>query len=269
MALSRRNGRIAGTRIAYGVQESMSSTLGEWQAGFGIARWQAWTPAVGDANSGTAEWREWLEGRAHGDPDAQPNVAYLPALLRRRLDRAGRMAVDTAWRCLEGVNSVQVVFGSRHGSFKRTIAMLDVLAREDTVSPSVFSLAVHNSVAGLLSIARGDRGAATALAAGENTLGMCLVEGAGMIAEGAEHVLIVYSEDVVPPPYDELVDTPAVHPFGVSLLLTAGSAPIRCRMQHGVGEPVEAPEAALIRFLIDDADAAVIGVDQSCRLERH
>lgn len=260
---------MAGMRVAYRVQQSMSSMSGGWQNGFGIARWHAWTPGLDDDDSGPAQWRDWLDGGVYGEPDAQPNVGYLPALLRRRLDRAGRMAVDTAWRCLEGVDSVQVVFGSRHGSFKRTFAMLDALAREDTISPSVFSLAVHNSVAGLLSIARGDRGAATALAAGEDTLGMCLIEGAGMIAEGASNVLVVYAEDVVPPPYDELVETPAVHPFGISLLLTAGPAPLRCRVQHGAGKPVEAPEAALIRFLIEEADAAVIGVGQSCRLERH
>jgi len=52
------------------------------------------------------------------------------------------------------------------------------------LSPTLFSLSVHNSVAGLFSIARGDRGAATAMAAGLDSLGLSILEGANMIAGG-------------------------------------------------------------------------------------
>lgn len=231
---------------------------------FGIARWQAWSPGVVDA----AGWAAWLDGD-RTEAKAQPDVSFLPRLLRRRLDRSGRMAMCTAWLCAEGCDSVQLVFGSRHGALERTLTLFEELAREEPMSPTMFSLAVHNSVAGLFSIARRDRGAATALAAGQDTLAICLLEGANMIAEGAVNVLVTYAEDMVPAPYDALVATPAAHPFAISLLLTpVARSALRCRLTCSPDTPAEAPEAALIRFLTKGPGAAVIGVNQPWRLER-
>jgi hypothetical protein len=239
--------------------------LSENGAGFGIARWRAWAPDVAGENS----WRTWSR-RPATDADrtrAKPDVSWLPPMLRRRLDYRGRMALAAAAPCVEGIDSVKAVFGSRHGALNRTVAMLEDLARGEAVSPSAFSLAVHNGVAGLFSIARGDRGPATALAAGEDTLGVCLLEGAGMIAEGADNVLVVYAENAVPDVYREIVDVPSTHPFAVALLLQA-DAPMRCTLAPTAGESAEWPEAALIRFLLNDADDVIVGVNQCFRLER-
>src|SRR5579885_2115193 len=161
---------------------------------FGIARWQAWAPGV----TGPAAWRTWLPHGHCPDPDALPDVSYLPSLLRRRLDRCGRMAVSTAWPCSEGLGSVQSVFASRHGALERTVELLYALSRAETLSPTSFSLSVHNSTVGLFSIARSDRSATTSMAAGEDSLGMSLMEGANLIAAGASHVLVCYADDKLP-----------------------------------------------------------------------
>lgn len=235
---------------------------------FGIARWRAWTPSVGD-DGADGDWGAWLSGEAAADADAQPDVSYLPALLRRRLDNLGRMALCTAWFCAEGLDEFEFVFGSRHGSLSRTADMLVDLANDEPLSPAAFSLAVHNSVAGLFSIARGNRCRATAMAAGLDTLGMSLLEGATLVAEGAPHVIVTYAEDRVPDLYEPLVPTPPAHPFAISLLLTpAADAPLRCLLTPAAERAAEAPEAALIRFLVDAPDASVVGVDQPWRLER-
>jgi hypothetical protein len=180
------------------------------------------------------------------------------------------MALHTAWPCAEGLDSVQSVFASRHGALNRTVELLTALANGEMLSPTVFSLSVHNSVAGLFSIARGDRGAATAMAAGLDTLGLSILEGANMIAAGAEQVLVTYADERIPPPYRQFVPEAANHPFAVSLLLTppAEGAPC-CRLgRHAGPPPDESAEAALIRFLVDDAEQALLGVDQVWRLER-
>jgi len=233
---------------------------------FGIARWQAWAPGVVDVEA----WRNWLPEGACPDPQAQPDVSYLPSLLRRRLDRSGRMALSTAWPCAEGLDSVQSVFASRHGALSRTLELLSNLAEHEPLSPTTFSLSVHNSNLGLFSIARSDRGAATALAAGADSLGMALLEGANLIAEGATQVLVCYSDDLAPPPYDSFPVEDASHrPFAVSLLLTPpDAAPLACRLAHSDAGATETPEAALMRFLVDGAETSVIGVDQPWRLER-
>ncbi|HET7370136.1 MAG TPA: beta-ketoacyl synthase chain length factor [Gammaproteobacteria bacterium] len=236
--------------------------------GFGIARWRAWTPGVAEE----ADWAGWLDGRVSGSADDQPRVDYLPPLLRRRLDRMGRMALHTAWFCAEGLDEFEVVFGSRHGSLGRTADLLADLARGEPLSPSAFSLAVHNSVAGLFSIARGNRCRATAMAAGLDTLGMSLLEGASLVAEGAQHVIVTYAEDRPPPLYESLVAAPQTHPFAISLLLTRqADAPLQCSLAPvapSAGEPREEPEVALVRFLVEGPQAAVVGVDQPWRLER-
>lgn len=231
---------------------------------FGIARWQAWAPGV----TAPAAWQEWLpEGRCP-EPEALPDVSYLPGLLRRRLDRCGRMALSTAWPCTEGLPSVQSVFASRHGALERTVELLNALSRAETLSPTSFSLSVHNSTVGLFSIARSDRGAATAMAAGEDSLGLSLLEGANLIAAGASHVLVCYADDKLPAPYAGTVRDSSHHPFAVSLLLTQpGEAPLTGRLARGSADPSEAPEAALMRFLLG-AEDSVIGVDQPWRLER-
>lgn len=191
-------------------------------------------------------------------------------MLRRRLDRHGRMALATAWPCTEGLSTVPCVFASRHGSLDRTLGLLTALAAGDMLSPTDFSLSVHNSTVGLYSIARGDRAPATAMAAGADSLNMGMIEGANMIAAGAERVLVCYADDVVPEAYRPYIASEPAHtPFSVSLLLTpASDAPLRCRLARHEGEAAEPPESALMRFLTDGTQVSVLGVHQPWRLER-
>jgi hypothetical protein len=221
---------------------------------------------VADADA----WQRWLPEGMSPQPDAQPDVSYLPGLLRRRLDRSGRMALSTAWPCAEGLSSVPCVFASRHGVLERSLELLTALARDEALSPTSFSLSVHNSNLGLLSIARGDRAAATAVAAGPDSLGMGLLEGVNLIAEGADKVLVCYADDNVPAAYAPFVHEDASHrPFAVSLLLTQPEDAVRrCRLSPSDAAPDEVPEAALMRLLLEVSDSAIVGVDQPWRLER-
>ncbi|MGH8372902.1 MAG: beta-ketoacyl synthase chain length factor [Gammaproteobacteria bacterium] len=243
-----------------------SVQLTDYTEFFGIARWRAWTPGISDSQ----DWQRWIEGRLAPAPDDQPDVSYLPGLLRRRLDRPGRMALHTAWPCVEGLDSVQLVFASRHGALHRTVDMLTALANDEVLSPTLFSLAVHNSTAGLFSIARGDRSAATAMAAGLDTLALSILEGANMVSEGAPNVLVTYTDDIAPEPYREHIADPATLPFAISLLLTpATDASLRCRLGRDSGPtPEQAPETALMRFLLEDTAQVVLGASQNWQLER-
>ncbi|MGH8379096.1 MAG: beta-ketoacyl synthase chain length factor, partial [Gammaproteobacteria bacterium] len=65
--------------------------MSEHAGDFSISRWCAWAPGVVDR----ADWGGWIAGK-RSDGGEQPDVSFLPALLRRRLDRVGRMALHVA-----------------------------------------------------------------------------------------------------------------------------------------------------------------------------
>lgn len=239
---------------------------GENIGGFSISRWRAWAPEMESA----ADWDAWLAGKAQNAADAQPDVSQLPALLRRRLDRLGRMALHTVWPCLDGLAAAHFVFASRDGSLARTLELLAALAHDEPLSPAIFSVSVHNGTTGLCSIARGDRSAATAVAAGRDSLAMGLLEAACQVSAGAEHVVMCYADQSLPPPYDTAPGRGAQHAaFSISLLLEP-AAPERecCRLIPCAERATENPEAALLRFLVEHTASTIIGADQGWRLER-
>jgi hypothetical protein len=94
------------------------------------------------------------------------------------------------------------IFASRHGELSRTVAMLHALAADEAPSPAAFSLSVHNSAAGIFSIARGDPAPSTALAAGEETLLWALLEATiRLAADPLSPVLLVYADEPLPGEY--------------------------------------------------------------------
>jgi hypothetical protein len=86
---------------------------------------------------------------------------------RRRIDRLGRMAIQTAYWCQHAeAAGIPFLFASRHGDVACSVELLESLSRQETLSPTSFGLSVHNAIAALYSIVRGERGNYLALAAG-------------------------------------------------------------------------------------------------------
>lgn len=234
---------------------------------FAIACWRAWAPGV-ETDAG---WPAWLAGqRDAAAADAVPAVKFLPPLLRRRLDRVGRMALATAWPCSEGHAEVDLVFGSRHGSLERLVHLLDEVAHGALPSVKIFSMSVHNAIPGLFSIARHNHRRATAVAAGEDTLAMTLLDGASIVAADAIPALVTYVDDRPPAIYGELLPPVRTHPFSVSLLLRP-TAP----GEHGVrlvpaapAAPGERPESALLQFLLGARASVTLGAQTGWCLDR-
>ena len=119
-------------------------------------------------------------------------------MLRRRASPTGKMALEAAYQCLPAQSDIPVIFASRHGECARSVDLLTELAGNAPLSPTAFSLSVHNANAGLFSIARGDRGNSIAIAAGPSTVEHALIEACGLLADGAPQVLLVMSDS--PPP---------------------------------------------------------------------
>lgn len=132
-------------------------------------------------------------------------------MMRRRIDRLGRMACQVAYWCHEPREDVPVVFASRYGDATRSLALLGDLAQGQPLSPTGFGLSVHNAVAALYSMARGDTANSVVVAAGRATVAAALTEAAGLLADGAPEVLVVYYESPLPADYACFHDEPALN----------------------------------------------------------
>lgn len=183
---------------------------------FSIARHAAWAPGVATREG----WAEWARAPWPLTVGAEPKVAPMPAMLRRRAGYLGRMALEVAYECIGQDADVPTVFCSRHGEVARSIALLRDLARGEPLSPTAFGLAVHNASAGLFSIARADRANHVALAAGSATLEHAVIEACSQLADGAPAVLLVACDMPLPSPFERFEDCDE-QPFAFAWLITA------------------------------------------------
>ncbi|GFM50795.1 beta-ketoacyl synthase chain length factor [Pseudomonas capsici] len=185
---------------------------------FNIAQWRAWAPGLASVD----DWQQWSRNPTLlQSSDAAPDVSFLPAMQRRRLSRMARMAFTVGWPLAEGHERLPLVFVSRHGETPRTFDILRDLAANEPLSPTQFSLSVHNAVIGLWSIMRGETCEMTALAAAGDGLEHGIFEAVTLLAEGSSAVLVVVTEEQPPQAYAQWIDD-VPFPYAVGLLLTQG-----------------------------------------------
>jgi hypothetical protein len=217
---------------------------------FNIAQWRAWAPGLESAD----DWHAWSQAPASlPASDACPDVSFLPAMQRRRLSRLARMAFSVGWPLAEGLPDLPLVFISRHGETPRTLDILSDLANDQPLSPTQFSLSVHNAVIGLWSILRNETAEMTALAAAGDGLEHGMLEAAALLNEGAPAVLLVISEEQPPDAYAGWIsDVP--FPYALGLLLTPGDE-WQLELTHGSVQPTHTqwPHALnLLRTLLTE-----------------
>lgn len=201
-----------------------------------LAAWEAWAPGRPTRQEWTAE-PDHTADAASGAAD----IAFVDPMLRRRLGPVARMALNVAHRCLGNRVGVPMIFASRHGELTRTLTMLDALANGEDVSPAAFSLSVHNAAAGVFSITRQDTAPATAIAAGDETLGMALVEAWARLSASTPSILLVYADAPAPDLYQADMTT-AEAPHALALLLDLNHPPcLRVSAHPASGTPSSDP----------------------------
>lgn len=170
---------------------------------FAVERWAAWAPGLIDQ----AAWRAWLcQPKAISLQD-EPPLSEMPAMIRRRMERLGRVALQAAYWGQVDSDQCPIVFASRRGNISRSLQLLHQLATGEAVSPAAFSMSVHNAIGALYSIATVYTGAYTAIAAGEETIEAAFVEAIGQLVDGESEVLVVYYDEPMPVPYDVFNDS--------------------------------------------------------------
>ena len=153
------------------------------------------------------------------------NSNEIPPMLRRRLSPMGRIAAQCLFPLFDSLESEQatrkteqtknqtpIVFASRHGEVARTQKMLSDLATNELLSPTAFSLSVHNAIGGIISIQQKITANITAIAADGSELMATLIEAAGLIlsdnANSNDQVLCIICDDPLPAAYQAYCPTP-------------------------------------------------------------
>jgi hypothetical protein len=150
-----------------------------------------------------------------------PTLADLKPMQRRRLSPFAKLAMHCALEATKFESQPLVsVFSSRHGDLHKTSTMLHDLALGEDISPTAFSLSVHNAVAGLFTIFTKNTQASTTVSAGKDTFMMALVEAYIRLKTGKhQQVLLVHCDQSLPSPYSQYADELQVD-HAVGLILT-------------------------------------------------
>ncbi|MFK7999432.1 MAG: beta-ketoacyl synthase chain length factor [Polyangiales bacterium] len=144
-----------------------------------------------------------------GDRDEsleRPAIAFVDSRMKRATSLMTRMSVHCVAGAIESsglpLDGCATVFGSEHGEIQIAVDQMVMMQDgEGRISPARFKNSVHNTAAGLFSIAAKNKGFTTALAAGADTFPLSLLEGMALLKAGdAKHVVIVVADEPLPQP---------------------------------------------------------------------
>lgn len=143
---------------------------------------------------------DWALGYAHWQqnsgsfPDFVPKLEFLAPLKRRRLSDSARLIFEAAWNLVEEKTNLPVVYASANSEINRNFSLWHALLTEGDVSPTSFSLSVHNALIGQWSELRQVKAETTALVANKDNLEIALLEAYLLLREGEKQVLVVVAE---------------------------------------------------------------------------
>jgi len=162
---------------------------------FTIDSWCAWSSDRGD-------WQSNFDRACI--KIVKPNYSTIPAMKRRRMSDLSKMAISIALDCQSknvssNTDKPVCIFVSRHGELVRSMKIINSMIKGDDVSPTDFSMSVHNTALGLFSILTQNRETATSIVAGEDSFGYGLLEACMLIANRPDKkVLLVYFDEPLP-----------------------------------------------------------------------
>ncbi len=232
---------------------------------FSVERWAAWAPGLNDHMA----WRAWLREPCAISQQEEPPLVEMPAMIRRRVERLGRVALQATYWGQGDCVQCPIVFASRRGDIGRSIQLLCQLATGEPLSPAAFSTSVHNAIGALYSIANTHTGPYTAIAAGEETVEAAFVEALGQLADGEPEVLLVYYDEPLPVPYDVFQDGfdfkfefVRAMAYRIRLVEMGGcslqSGPAIADAERNQSVVTLPPDVAVLNFLVSDTESQYV-----------
>lgn len=234
-----------------------------------IQDWSAWTPNIKlDEN-----WQLWAEGQMPESISDELNISDVPAMLRRRLSHLGKMAIACANDTEQSIPHRPSLFCSRHGELARSVDLLSNLAQGELLSPTHFSLSVHNAVGGMLSINKKDPSNITAIAAAENMVPTALLEASLIMQEqSCDEILCVIYDDLMPEVYAKQTSIPD-HAYALALVLSNKPSTIALDLSieeaSNTSPAIEPQALTFLRFLLTSENTLKLANPQtSYRLDK-
>jgi len=214
---------------------------------FDLIDWSAYA----DGLISRQAWQDWAATEPllpRNWPEVMPALTDVPPIMRRRIERLGRLACQVVSWCAPQGDGCPLVFASRHGDAERSLRLLADLIRGEPVSPTSFALSVHNAISALSSISRSDTSNVVAVAAGKATAVAGLIEAVALLADGHEEVLLVCYDAPLPVPYDGFDDESAcAHAWAWRLAQAGrGGLPLRLQVPAEVVDVESAPSTAVL-----------------------
>ncbi len=148
------------------------------QRNFKIQKWSVWPPLPEDGGSPSDSQIHFL--------------STIPKSLKRRLSPLAKLVFSAADSCVDKDNPTPNVLSSSHGELAKTFKMMKLLHSGEEISPTAFSLSVHNAIAGLFAMAQHNKLQSTVIAPGEEGMAPAFIEALGLLIEGAKQVLVVF-----------------------------------------------------------------------------
>lgn len=217
-----------------------------------------------DQNFVIQKWSAWPQKQDQETELTQDVLlSSIPKMIKRRLTPLARIVFCAASQCIDEHKSMPTVFSSSHGELAKSFKMMQTIEAGEEISPTAFSLSVHNSIAGLFSMVYKNKMQCTVVAPGEEGVAAAFIEAIGLLEENYDEVLIVL--------YDEpLVDFYPEKPYKLSsnkscavafkLSKTGAGIPLRFSMKKQQGDDGEQPLQVplLIKFLTESQESLVI-----------
>lgn len=187
-------------------------------------------------HGGTGSWSAAFPGLTPSDPPGD----LLPPVLRRRASSLARMAAAAAGQAAQqaslDLSRAPLVLGSAYGEIVAAVEMMREFGGPTGLpSPTRFHNSVHNASVAYLSIATGNHGFNTAVAAGRATPAATLVEAMALLGESGGDALLVVLDEPPPEPFARAQPYPAA---AVAICLSASPGP---QALAAVSEPRRGP----------------------------
>ncbi len=157
---------------------------------------------------------QWSIEQESGSWPSSPreNSVNVPAMMRRRLTKLGRIVMENLYQNLDFLEGKEIpwIISCQHGDTGRMVDLLSGLMAKEPLSPTDFSLSVHNAIGALFSIATGNKQLQTALSGGKASFEMGLIEAYALQKNKGGRVGFIYYDAPLPPPYAEKYLVPEI-----------------------------------------------------------
>lgn len=228
---------------------------------FVLRNWNAWAPGMNCHE----DWRKWHDHQTFAQAEKAAIPATVPKTLQRRLSPLGRAVFNAVDGCIDSDKSLPIVFSSAHGEVNKSLEMLKSMQKGEEVSPTAFSLSVHNAISGLFSIAYANHQEITVIAPGQDGIAPAFIEALGLLQEHrADEVLMVLYDEPLSDFYPSLpfaLNAPTLCALALKISLTGNGLPLRfCRSAAHRDDGEHALQMlSFLKFLVADDKSLALG----------